>query len=101
MPQVASPPQKVALPKGGHADFYERIQAYHQEVERCSRCVFDVNTPAIELDSDGVCNYCHIHDELESRFPTDEAGQRVLEDLVEAMRSTSGRSRYDCVVGRG
>lgn len=99
MPQVASPPKSVTLPSGGHADFYERIQVYHREVERCSRCVFDVNTPAIEFDDEGVCNYCRTIEELEGFYPNGKEGELILEETVESIKKAGKGKDFDLVVG--
>ena len=35
----------------------------------CKRCVMDGTVPGITFDDDGVCNYCHQHDEFELKHP--------------------------------
>lgn len=100
MPQtVALSREKPSLPSGGHEDFYERIQEYHKEVERCARCVFDVNTPAITFDAEGVCNYCRTIEHLEQDYPNDARGELLLEETVERIKRAGKGLDFDVVVG--
>lgn len=70
-------------------------------LQRCSRCVMDTTVPGIRFDADGVCQYCHMQDRLEKRFPLGEEGERVLRGFAERARQTgTGRGRaFDCIVG--
>lgn len=55
--------------------------------------------PRINFDKNGVCNYCHIHDQLELQFPTGTEGEKTLLALAEQMKDLAKGRRYDCVVG--
>jgi len=68
-------------------------------IQICSRCVYDETVPKITFDSDGVCNYCHIHDELVARYPLGEDGQRCLEKLAQDIKKSARGKKYDCIVG--
>lgn len=68
-------------------------------IQICSRCVYDETVPQITFDADGVCNYCHIHDELEDRYPSGEEGQKRLEELARDIKKSARGKKYDCVVG--
>ena len=37
-------------------------------IEICKNCVMDTTTQFINFDKNGVCNYCHAHEELISNF---------------------------------
>jgi len=65
----------------------------------CSRCVYDDTIPYIHFDSDGVCNYCHQHDQLEMEYRNDGSGIRKLQDLAEKIRKQQKHKQYDVVVG--
>jgi N-acetyl sugar amidotransferase len=65
----------------------------------CSRCVYDDTIPYIHFDSDGVCNYCHQHDQLEMEYRNDGTGIRKLQDLAEKIRKQQKHKQYDVVVG--
>jgi N-acetyl sugar amidotransferase len=96
---LTQPRNKILPPAGGHADFERRIQAYHQEVERCSRCVFDVNTPAISFDAVGVCNYCRVMETLEVAYPNDAEGEKILERTVDEIKRAGRNKPFDIVIG--
>ena len=51
-------------------------------MKRCSRCVYDATIPKITFDEQGVCNYCHTHDQLSKEYPVGEEGARRLEALA-------------------
>lgn len=69
------------------------------ELIECTRCVQDTTVPGIEFDENGVCNFCHGHDELTRIFPNDERGEQFLTNLVEKIKKDGKDKAYDCVVG--
>lgn len=69
------------------------------KVGRCSRCVYDTNTPSITFDEDGMCNYCQVHDKLCTDNPTGEEGEKWLQDMAETIRKAGRRKKFDVVVG--
>lgn len=68
-------------------------------MKTCSRCIYDESVPAITFDENGVCNYCKTHEQLESEYPTGEAGWGKLEKLAEDIKKSGRGKQYDCVVG--
>ncbi|MEW5984362.1 MAG: N-acetyl sugar amidotransferase [Acidobacteriota bacterium] len=69
------------------------------EAKRCSRCLYDQNTPAISFDDSGVCSYCRTHERLEREYPTGDEGERRLQTLAAQIKSEGRNRQYDCVVG--
>lgn len=67
--------------------------------KRCSRCVYDEDTPNISFDENGVCNYCHQWDTLDAQYPTGEKGWAYLEGLAEQIKRESRGRKYNVVVG--
>jgi len=65
----------------------------------CTRCIFDDRIPEIVFDDDGVCNYCHMHDEMNKEYPTGPEGEKILMQLAEKIRRSGKRKKYDCAVG--
>jgi N-acetyl sugar amidotransferase len=65
----------------------------------CSRCVIDSAVPGVSFDADGICNYCRLHETLEREWPMDDAGQQIIDGLVQKMKAQGRGKRYDCVVG--
>ena len=70
-----------------------------QEVIFCQKCVFSNLIPNINFDSDGICNYCNIHEEMEKIYPTDAKGKSIIKKLVKKIKSEGKDKRYDCIVG--
>lgn len=65
----------------------------------CSRCTLDAIIPGIHFDEKGICNYCHLHDELEKQYPLDEIGKSNLHRLLDKIKSAGKNKKYDCIVG--
>ncbi len=65
----------------------------------CSRCVYTDKIPFISFDKNGVCNYCHQHDELNKEYPTGEEGLKKLLELSEKIKKSGRGEEYDVVVG--
>lgn len=66
---------------------------------RCARCVYDTSVPGIAFDAVGVCNYCHIHDQMDREYPTGAEGQRQLGAIVDQIKAEGRAKPYDVVVG--
>ncbi len=65
----------------------------------CSRCVMSTVVPGIRFDADGVCNFCHLHDRMETAYPTGVEGERILQHIAGRIRAAGKGRPYDCVVG--
>lgn len=68
-------------------------------MKRCSRCVYDETIPNITFDENGVCNYCHLHDRLDTEYPTGEEGARRLHAITADIKRAGRGRKYDVVVG--
>lgn len=67
-----------------------------ETIKRCNRCVLDSTVEDNTFDSDGVCKYCHIHDELERSHPVSEF---QVEKLINRIKDAGRHKKYDCVCG--
>lgn len=74
-------------------------QVDKEGVRVCSRCVYDAEVPGISFDEAGVCNYCHLHDQMDAQFPTGQLGRQHMEQLANEIRNAGKGKKYDCVVG--
>ena len=66
---------------------------------RCARCIYDETIPNITFDANGVCNYCHIHDQMNREYPTGDAGAERLRAIAEQIKRDGRGKKYDVVVG--
>jgi len=66
---------------------------------RCSRCIMDTSIPEIRFDAEGICQYCHIHDVLDEKYPLDENSAEHLREIIEEIKTKGKGRKYDCVVG--
>ncbi|OGV51277.1 MAG: N-acetyl sugar amidotransferase [Lentisphaerae bacterium GWF2_52_8] len=65
----------------------------------CSRCVCDDSIPEIRFDANGICQFCHIHDFMETQYPQGMEGEKRLGSLLERIKRDGRRREHDCVVG--
>ncbi len=42
----------------------------------------DTTVPRITFDANGVCNFCHFHDQLELEYPLGQGGTAQLEKFT-------------------
>ena len=80
-------------------DYIERIKRKHITIKRCTRCIYDIETPSIKFDDRGVCNYCKASEDLNHQYPTGLEGQRKLEQIVDEIKKAGRGKPYDVVVG--
>ena len=67
----------------------------------CSRCLYDINDfPQIQFDKDGVCEICHIYEDLQKKTVFKDAiGKQKLNDLIFKIKRDGKGKQYDCIVG--
>lgn len=65
---------------------------------KCCRCVLDTTVEDIFFDSNGVCKYCEIHDELEKIYTIDSNESRIKK-IVAKIKEAGKHSEYDCICG--
>ena len=65
----------------------------------CNRCLSNETIQSINLDSENVCQFCKIHDEMDKEYPLDENSEKRLFKIAEKIKSVGINSKYDCVVG--
>ncbi len=69
------------------------------QLQTCTLCLFDSRIPGISFDRHGKCSYCYLHEQMCEQFPTGEAGQRNLDNLVNSIKASGKNKRYDCILG--
>ena len=65
----------------------------------CKRCVSDTSISSLELDSNGICQYCKIHDEMDKEYPLNNNSFSKLLTICKKIKTDGKNKRYDCVVG--
>lgn len=70
-----------------------------REIISCTRCLYDEETPSIEFDAEGICNYCRLHNQLEDEYPNDKQGEEKLLQLADTIKREGRHKSFDCVVG--
>jgi len=71
-----------------------------QNVKICTRCIYDERTPSIVFDSEGICNYCHIVDQLKEQYKTGTPeGEAAIAKIINKIKKEGKGKPYDCAVG--
>ena len=70
------------------------------ESRTCARCVLDETIADIRFDAAGVCSWCEYLDARPVTLAPDVATQdRQFRQVIQQIKDTGRRSRYDCVLG--
>lgn len=67
--------------------------------QMCTRCLYDEDLPLITFDKNGVCNYCHQHDQMEAEYPIGPAGEQKLHEIADQIRKEGRGKDYDVIIG--
>jgi N-acetyl sugar amidotransferase len=59
----------------------------------------DTTVKEIKFDEQGICNFCHIHDEMVEKYPLNEKGKRKLDQIINKIKQDGKKKKYDCIVG--
>lgn len=68
-------------------------------VQVCKRCIYDEKTPGITFDSEGICNYCRQHEQMDREYPTGEEGWKRLTELAAKIKHDQRKKEFDVVIG--
>ena len=67
---------------------------------QCKKCLFDTNIGDIGFNSDGVCNYCEMIENLAIQYGTGQPkGIKKLELTLDEIRHAGRNNKYDCIIG--
>ena len=59
-----------------------KLQNQSKNIQICSKCIYDEMVPSINFDQYGVCNYCHMVDELIEEYGTGNSkGKKIFENV--------------------
>ena len=66
----------------------------------CKRCVMDTSDPGIFFDEKGNCNHCiYFLSKYKKKVYQGEESDKKLEIIVNKIKKTKGKKKYDCLVG--
>lgn len=69
------------------------------ESKICNRCLMDTTIDDIWFDGDGICKYCHIHDEMESAHKLGPETEAKLNAVISRIKADGKNKQYDCIAG--
>ena len=65
----------------------------------CSRCILDDSIQEINFDENNICNFCHIHDEIDKKYELNEKTKNRLNGIINKIKTKGKNKKYDCIVG--
>lgn len=68
-----------------------------EDPTRCSRCILPDSLPGVNLDTQGICNYCHEYDSQFGRRPQ-KSPEELKKDFERLVSKYRGRGKYDALV---
>jgi N-acetyl sugar amidotransferase len=72
----------------------------NKNLQICTRCIYDENTPQISFDEKGICNYCHMIEGLMAEYKTGQPeGEKILRDIIAKIKEEGKSKKYDCIIG--
>ena len=66
---------------------------------RCKKCIMDSSIKGILFDSEGVCNFCHLHFLLAQQFPIVKDPNYIPHKIIEKIKQRGIGKKYDCITG--
>ena len=66
---------------------------------RCKKCVLDTSIKEIKFDSDGICNFCSVHKEIEEKYTLGKELEKKLNKIIDKIKHQGKNKKYDCIVG--
>ena len=69
------------------------------QLQTCTRCIYDNRIPKISFNNNGVCNYCEQYDQMTDEYPVGAEGMAMLEKEVEQVKKDGIGKPYDVVIG--
>ncbi len=65
----------------------------------CNRCLSNETIQSINLDSENICQFCKIYDEMDREYPLDQNSEKRLLKIADKIKRDGINSKHDCVVG--
>lgn len=70
-----------------------------EELQICTRGVWNTTVPGITFDNMGVSNYAKMFDNLCEAYPRGEKGKEEWIKILEKIQKNGKGKRYDCIIG--
>jgi N-acetyl sugar amidotransferase len=81
------------------AQEWQRRIERKKTLKRCTKCLYDEETPNISFDENGMCNYCKIDNELRVQYPGGQEGKASFEKVIDAIKAEGKGKKYDVIIG--
>jgi len=66
----------------------------------CKSCVLDTNVAGLQVDENGICQYCHQFDRQKSQIVLNKAEkEEELNHHINLIKSDGSGKAYDCIIG--
>ncbi len=66
----------------------------------CIKCILSDAIEGVRIESDGICNYCKLIEQLENEYKTGTPdGEKKLLEIIDKIKKEGKNKKYDCVIG--
>ena len=66
----------------------------------CTKCIYDEQIPSISFDSNGICSYCNLIQNLVKDNGTGfQKGKKLFEDILEKIKKEGKNKKYNVIIG--
>ena len=65
----------------------------------CKICLSNETIPFLQMDKERVCQFCHMHNEMEKEFPLNSNSEAEILKIANKIKKDGAKSKYDCLVG--
>lgn len=71
-----------------------------ENVQICTKCIYDSSLANITFDEKGICNYCKMIDDLSEQYGTGkEKGKQIFEEYISKIKAEGKGKKYDIIIG--
>ncbi len=65
----------------------------------CKICLSNETIPFLKIDKNNICQFCHIHNQMEKEFPLNDKSEEEIFKIADKIKKVGAKSKYDCLVG--
>lgn len=70
------------------------------KIKECRICLYNDLINGVSFDSQGVCNYCNMIFDFKEKYKTgEEQGQLNFNKIIDNVKKSGKKKKYDCIVG--
>ncbi len=65
----------------------------------CKVCLSNETIPNLKFDTEGICQFCNMHDEMNKEFPLNSNSEKEIFKIAQKIKNEGKNLKYDSLVG--